>query len=300
MKIGQTDIRRLDWFGMKAATAKVMAMPLVNPLMHVVARNVLPAKVSHRLPLSVREVEYCLDNGETVRLLDPLHDIIARDIHWGRGKPTAAAERHKFECIERLSKLASTFLDIGAYAGVCGLVAARSNPDLRVVAFEIVPENYLLLLRNILENDLATRVEARLCGIGAQAATVRLPTSIGLASNPTSMSLGSAFDNGVAINVSSLDDQVKGLLGPFFVKIDVEGFEQQVFEGGALFIAAEKPDIICEVLPDAHGACAIIANMLKPLGYRWFVFSEEGMIARESLKVEATPRDWLLTARPDV
>lgn len=299
MKIGQTDVKRLDWFGMKTATAKLLALPVVNSLMHVVARRVLPTKISHRLPLSTRHVDYRLDDGQTVRLLDPLHDIIARDIHWGGGKPTAAAERYKFECIERLSKHASTFLDIGAYAGVCGLVAARSKPELRVVAFEIVPENYLLLVRNILENDLATRVEARLCGIGADAGAVRLPTSIGLASNPTSMSLGSAFESGVAINVASLDVQVKDLRGPFFVKIDVEGFEQQVFEGGASFIATEKPDIICEVLPDAEEACAVIAKMLEPLGYRWFMFSDDGMIASDRLEVVSVPRDWLLTVRSD-
>ena len=300
MRLGQDDVRRLDWFGIKTVTAKVMALPLINPLMRVVAGNLLPAKISQRLPLSVRHVDYRLGNGKTVRLLDPLHDIVARDIHWGKGKPTAAAERYKFDCIERLSKHASTFLDIGAYAGVCGLVAARSNPELRVVAFEIVPENYLLLMRNIFENDLATRVEARLCGIGADTGTVRLPTSIGLPSHPTSMSLGSVFDHGIAINVAPLDDQVRDLRGPFLVKIDVEGFEQQVFEGGASFIAKEKPDIICEVLWDADEACAVITKMLAPLGYRWFLFSDEGMVARDRLEVEPTPRDWLLTVRSDV
>jgi len=114
------------------------------------------------------------------------------------------------------------------------------------------------------------------------------------------LSLGSTFEDGVVIKVASLDDQVKDLREPFFVKIDVEGFEQQVFKGAGSFIATDRPDVICEVLRIRRGARAVIAKMLEPLGYRWFVCNDEGMVARDGLETESIPRDWLLTVRSDV
>ena len=42
----------------------------------------------------------------------------------------------------------------------------------------------------------------------------------------TSMSLGSRFDDGVAIPVTTLDAETRELSGPFLMKIDVEGYER--------------------------------------------------------------------------
>ena len=60
-------------------------------------------------------------------------------------------------------------------------------------------------LYNIIANDLASRVQARLRGIGASSATIRLPATMDLPSNPTSVSLGSAFHEGISIGVETLD-----------------------------------------------------------------------------------------------
>jgi FkbM family methyltransferase len=300
MKLGDQEFDRLNWFGTKRALAKLLGSRAVNPVVQLVGTALLPAKFAQRLPLSRRRVTYRLAGGEVVHLLDPLHDIIARDIHWGGERPTSIAEQRKLRCIEELSKGAATFLDIGAYGGICALIAARSNPYLVAVAYEIVPENFLLLTRNIIENDVAARVQARLRGIGAAGATVRLPASMNLASNPTSVSLGSAFSEGIAIGVQSLDDETEGLAGPFLVKIDVEGYEEEVFRGARSFIARHRPDIICEILPDAGGASRAIEGMLKPLGYRWFAFKTDGTIDRDHIAPDQVPRDWLFTARGDV
>ncbi len=297
MEIGQNDLGRLDWFGIKSRISKVLALRSVNPLVRFAARHLLPRTVGQRLPLARPYVTYRLASGGAIRLLDPLNDIIARDIYWGEGRPTSGAEANKLRCIEHLSRKSSSFLDIGAYGGVCALVAARSNPFLRSVAFEIVPQNYKLLLNNILENNLATRIEARLCGIGASSGTIRFPTSLKMASNPTSMSIASTFENGVEIRVEPLNGQLQGLTAPFLVKIDVEGFEAEVFEGAMLFISTERPDIICEVLPDADKAVNTITNLLQGVDYDFYVFTENGLIKHAKLETQMIPRDWLLTVR---
>jgi len=300
MKLGDDDIRKLNWFGLKRAAAAVLGSRLLNPLVQLAGRALLPTRLAQRLPLARAQVSYRLADGSSVYLLDTERDIIARDIYFGGGQPTTNAERLKLRCIERLAKEAKCFIDVGAYAGICALIAARSNSALRAIAYEIVPENYILLSRNIIKNDLARRVEPRLCGIGAVEGTMRLPSGMNLPSNATSISLGSRFAAGVAINIRDLDSQTANLDGPFFLKIDVEGYEKDVFDGGTTFFVKHKPDIICEVLPDANEACDTITSLLKPLGYRWFVFLEEGVVEREEIQTETIYHDWLLSARADI
>lgn len=300
IKLGAQEVRRMNWFGFKPVVARLLSSFPINPAVQFAARTVLPRSIAHRLPLARRHVDYKLANGNMVRLLDPLRDEIARDIYWGSSQPTGAAERRKLRMVELLSQSASTFLDVGAYAGLYALIAARSNPELTAIAYEIVPENYLLTVRNILENDLAGRMEAKLRGIGEREGTVRLPPRMGAASNLSSISLGSQFETGVAVPVSTLDAETQGLAGPFVIKIDVEGFEEQVFLGGEQFIAASLPDIICEILPADGPACATIEAMIRPLGYRTFTFEADAIPEHREIAPRSALRDWLITARPEI
>jgi FkbM family methyltransferase len=300
IELGARDVRRLNWHGAKPIAARLLSSFGINQVAQLAARAVLPTRLRHRLPLARRHVDYSLADGNRVRLLDPLHDTIARDIHWGGAQPTDPAERLKLRTLELLSKSAATFLDVGAYAGLYALIAARSNPELKAIAYEIVPENYLLTVRNILENDLARRVEAKLRGIGEREGTLRLPAQMRAASHLSSISLGSRFDAGVAVPVSTLDAETRGLAAPFLMKIDVEGFEEQVFLGGKQFIRTSRPDIICEILPADRAPCATIEAMVRPLGYRTFTFEADGVAEHPTIAPRPTLRDWLITARPQI
>lgn len=295
IELGAEDVRRLNWFGLKPAVARLLASRAVNPLVQLAARKVLPRRIGRRLPLARDHVDYQLASGAKIRLVDPLHDTIARDIYWGGSQPTSAAERHKLRCLERLCGQAAVMLDIGAYGAFYALIAARANPQLRAVAYEIVPQNYFHAVRNVLENDLLDRVEVRLCGIGSEPGTIRLPVSIGQTSFLSSISLGSKFDNGVSIPVRTLDSETDKMTGPFLVKIDVEGFEEQVFDGGRTFIERARPDIICEILLDADAASAMIDGLLRPLGYRTFTFEDSGLVEHDRIQPRAALRDWLFT-----
>ncbi len=296
IEVGAEDVRRLNWFGLKPAVARLLASRPVNPVVQLAARKLLPKRIGRRLPLARDYVDYQMASGAKIRLVDPLHDTIARDIYWGGSQPTGAAERHKLRCLERLCARADTLLDIGAYGAFYALIAARSNPQLHAVAYEIVPQNYFHAVRNVLENDLLDRIEVRLCGIGSEPGTIRLPISIGKTSFLSSISLGSKFDTGVSIPVRTLDTETEAMTGPFVVKIDVEGFEEQVFEGGQNFIERARPDIICEILPDADAASAMIDRLLRPLGYRTFTFEDSGLVEHDRIAPRAELRDWLFTA----
>jgi len=295
--LSETDVRRLNWFGAKPLIAALLAARPINPVVQLAARTMLPRRIAQRLPVARKFVEYRPAAGEPVRLLEPLRDLVARDIYWGRGQPTSPAERRKLRCIEQLSTNAATFLDIGAYGGLYALIAARCNPQLRAIAYEIVPENYFLMTRNIVENDLVERVEARLCGIGDNNSKIRVPAKMRAASLMSSISLGSQFKEGVEVPVTTLDVETQALPPPFVMKVDVEGYERQVFAGGVNFIEKHRPDIVCEILPGAGEACAYIEAMVRPLGYRTFTFEDDGLREHSTIAPRKQLRDWLISPR---
>lgn len=297
IELGPDEVNRLNWFGAKPLIANVLANPLINPAALAIGRVLLPDRIAQRLPLNRAVVTYRLDDGSSIMLLDPRHDLIARDIYWGEGKSTDPAERHKLSALEHLSKSAALFVDIGAYAGFCSLIAARANPNLKCVAYEIVPENFLLLIRNVIANDLTRQIESRLRGIDEMPGSLRVPIEFGAASLMSSISLGSEFVNGVSIAVEPLDYELAAASGPILMKIDVEGFEDRVFRGGVSVIRRHRPDIICEILSNSDQSCATISEILSPLGYRWFCFEADGPEPRDGPEPGAAMRDWLFTTK---
>ena len=54
--------------------------------------------------------------------------------------------------------LTGTALDIGAHIGAATVALALDNPELRVIAVEPVPDNIILLARNVEANGLSDRV----------------------------------------------------------------------------------------------------------------------------------------------
>ena len=123
------------------------------------------------------------------------------------------------------------FLDIGSNLGsysllASGVVGAQS------IAFEPVPETYERLSENIAVNRLCNLIEAR------QIALTSPENALGKKGLIFSTDRGAcnsfvASDypgSKVSIDVSTLDEQIKGF-SPALLKIDVEGFEEDVLKG---------------------------------------------------------------------
>lgn len=293
---GEADIKRQNWGGLRKTLKAPLYNRLVNRAVVGVLRSAPATKWRARVPVMEPSAEFALANGERVSMLEPHRCSVARNLFWSDGSLPDPADMLAIHMAEAMAREADIFLDIGAYTGLFALVAARANPALEARAFEILPATYMLLVRNILANNLYGRVEPLLTALGKGSGSVRMPLETGLSGLPTSLSLGSEFSEGIDVPTARLDDVMAGCDKRVAIKIDVEGFEGDVLEGGQEFLARVRPDIVCEVLRSS--TCAEqIAAILKPIGYRFHQFTDDGLVEHDAIEPSAAGRDWLFTTR---
>ena len=131
------------------------------------------------------------------------------------------------------------FLDVGANAGSYTVLAAGAARA-RTIAIEPLPRTFARLQANVRLNDLEDMVEAHCCGLSA---------------SPGKLQFSSEHDTGnrvaipgetratVSVPVRTLDE-VCGDRRPRVIKIDVEGHELSVLEGGAGTLSSPEVEAV--------------------------------------------------------
>ena len=130
-----------------------------------------------------------------------------------------------------LSGRAPVVVDVGANVGQFTCATKLFAPDAQIRCFEPDPAVYQSLAANVAALD---HVEPRCAGLGAKAETVpffRHEISLMSTLRPSS---AETYDpaNTIDVDVLRLDDAVADLDAIDLVKIDVEGLELDVIEGG--------------------------------------------------------------------
>ena len=171
--------------------------------------------------------------------------------------------------------------DVGAHVGYNSMVfASFVGPDGRVYAFEPNPHNGERLRRHLSRNrHLGQRVELHDCAIASvdgelpfRLSRSHLLGSIGYLDTdgqyPSDRIDQATYDKlrTVLVPVRTLDCLfADGLLPPSLVKIDVEGAEAQVLEGGSELLALLKPQLAIEV--HSIKSMFVIQKILLSHGY---------------------------------
>jgi FkbM family methyltransferase len=175
-----------------------------------------------------------------------------------------------------LTAIGPHLLDIGANVGLIAIPLARAGAE--VDAFEPVPANAARVIASARLSGVADRVRVRQVALGEADGTLSLvlesafgaATGNAVAAGVADGSAGTAVD----VPVVRLDDL--GLGAVDVIKIDVEGAEVGVLRGGMSMIAAERPVIIGEFhsgfMPRYGHSFLDVADLLTPLGYRYFSF----------------------------
>jgi len=123
--------------------------------------------------------------------------------------------------------------DIGEFAIYCAKLGAK-----KVYAFEPVTENYNLLVNNIRLNNLNSKIIPIQKALGKNNERVKIYFN-GLGQGNANINLNKSMDNFEIIEVVRLDDFLKEKVD--FIKLDVEGYEENVLLGASNIIKRDKP-----------------------------------------------------------
>lgn len=138
---------------------------------------------------------------------------------------------HEFEdmaFVVNLLRPGDLFVDIGANVGSYSILAS-GHARASTIAVEPLPATFQRLRANVRYNDLDELVTLENCGIGDSESTLRFTATLDTVNHvATEADSGEAT---VVVPVTRLDTLLAAA-EPLCIKIDVEGFEKQVIDGG--------------------------------------------------------------------
>jgi FkbM family methyltransferase len=201
-----------------------------------------------------------VDHIGQFRINDPTQTLEKRLV---RGIPWELAATALFMELGSRCDTGAVLVDVGANIGT-HTVALASKFAGTVLAFEPVPSNYAALMENLALNNIGNCLAVQKA-CGAQAAEGKM-TRVD-PRNPGKARLVA----GDGIEITTLDAEVQALGRPVaFIKIDVEGGEQDVLAGAMETLHRDRPIIFCEVMGDRRRKLTM--ERLAPLGYAMFPF----------------------------
>jgi FkbM family methyltransferase len=171
-------------------------------------------------------------------------------------------DRRTIEYAKRFLKPDSTILDVGANNGSVLSRLMRVSPEGRYYAYEPIPffVDYLTKkFPRVVVKDIAL---SNRTGFANFSNTFGSPALSSL-DEVRIKSIGVPFKV-IQVKTDTLDNQFVNIGSLSFVKIDVEGHELQVIEGGLATIKRHLPFIVIEISRDSE---AFIRRALSEIGY---------------------------------
>jgi FkbM family methyltransferase len=189
------------------------------------------------------------------------------------------------------------YFDVGANRGQILREALRVAPRARHVAFEPIPSLAAELARTFPDVDCRALALAARQEVTQFCYFQRLDGWSGLRRHP-SISDDQGAPQYIDVHVSTLDIEAAELT-PSIVKIDVEGAELAVLEGGRSLLARARPLIIFEHVADTASLYGdepgAAWDLLTDLGYRIFSVTGDGPFTRAKFVSSTEVVNWLAT-----
>lgn len=194
-----------------------------------------------------------------------ISDLVEWAVYFGLSEPAR-------DTLLSLPRPGDTVLDIGTNIGDVFLTCARLvGPNGRVIGFEPDPTNYRKCLRNLALNDLPN-ASVRNIGLGPAPADLRMVVNTVRNRGGNRIS-DDPLKEGFTVKIIPLDEFVAqaALDRVDLIKIDVEGYELKVLQGGWRTVERFRPRLFIEVDDDnlrAQGASAAeLVRELEARGY---------------------------------
>lgn len=186
-------------------------------------------------------------------------------------------------------------VDVGANIGVVTLAASVAvGPTGRVIAIEPHPETAGHLRGNIAFND-ARNVEVHNVAVGCADGTVGFSSRGADDKNCVRWTRGD-----IQVPISRLDRLLAGVATIHLLKVDVEGYEKFVFEGGTSVLARTRCVYFesCERLSSRYGVrSAAVIRLLALHGLQVFRFTDADRVSPVSDGYSSRALENLLAVR---
>jgi FkbM family methyltransferase len=178
-------------------------------------------------------------------------------------------------------------LDIGAYTGYFGLLAARAAPAAEIVCFEPLVSNFARLELNLALND-ARNVRAVRAAAGRAdgiAALRVFSQNDVLTADATLLDEGRPFIRSEDVRTVNIDSflTAEGKAAPGLVRLGVEHGAVEIIAGMRQTLAGASPDLLMRILEAGHAQR--LEHELSQRGYRFYAIDEANgsIVAAERL-----------------
>lgn len=175
------------------------------------------------------------------------------------------------EIAKRVADLQGAVLDIGAHVGSHSIALAAMNSNLKFICFEPQRSLFLLLERNVLENELSDRFELVNAAVSNVSANLTLAATVQVEEVPERRLID--YGGGQVVNLGGVQRGVGGercqslcideriLPRVVYIKVDVEGTEPLVFYGMQRLLSTDLPHILFEDRDDRHLDRAVLDSL---------------------------------------
>lgn len=222
--------------------------------------------------------------GRTIRI--PLDDYDALILYMYGGLFGIEQKLMKY-CIKNLN-LDDVFYDIGANRGFYTFLAAELCKEIHT--FEPLSRLTEIIKKNVRPEDT---IIANPIALSDKNGSIDFYVMESTMINTINESVASHNKNiKITVPTMTIDEYVKTHTKPTFLKIDAEGAEHQIIQGGTQFLTTHSPTIALEVWGNENGGDLSMkaAEKLRSLGYRSYRLGNEGAIeeAQGNLSDEVT------------
>ncbi len=151
---------------------------------------------------------------------------------------------------DRFIREKTIIIDVGANIGFESLYFSKKYPDNLVLSYEPTSFAYGCLIRSKQINDLGN-LKIYKMGVGAAQGKVEIHSPTHATYNKGLASIGKNFDIDdtfvkETIDMVCLDEHVQHDLRVSFIKIDVQGYEENVLKGAIKLIEKDRPVVVFE------------------------------------------------------
>lgn len=194
-----------------------------------------------------------------------------------------AFEKNDFPMLLRLIYDNSVFFDIGANIGWVSINVAKTKKNVKVFAFEPIPETFAALKENMNINQIKT-IKAFNFGFSNQEEESFFYYDLKDSGSASLANLsGSTHVKMIKCSLKKLDDFItEATVKIDCIKCDVEGAEFFVFKGGIKTLEKQKPIIFVEMLRKWTSKFNYNPNdtiaLLKGIGYTCYVAKNNRLV----------------------